>query len=208
MIHRACRIGAATTALGALLSGLAGCEAKTASGTTGAPTPATAVTGAAAAGGARGAADAAPPVEADPGTVRVTGLAFRAAGLGTDPDEPYDRGMVALIPFAQFQQAQARLNLPGPLHRSLRESLAVPESLLQEAGVGAGNLGLDGTFNVGVRPGPHALCLIELGGRRPPDAAPGTRWIERWIQVDVTDEELQTILPVYNRETGEIAILR
>jgi hypothetical protein len=135
-------------------------------------------------------------------------MVFRSGGDGgTLADQPFEQGMVAAIPLEQFKRVQAALNRPAPLGTGLRDHLAVPADLLRADGVGAADLATDGTYTIDVRPGPHALCLVELGGRRPPECEPGTRWIERWIEVEVTEEELQTILPVYNRKSGEIMLL-
>ncbi|MEB3323350.1 MAG: hypothetical protein VKI81_11055 [Synechococcaceae cyanobacterium] len=203
MIHRVLRTAGAAAALLTLASGIAGCDAKTASATTSAspadgqspPAPAVAST---------------PPLmtrQPEPGLVRVTGIVFRTGGDGAFADQPFERGTVAAIPLDRFKRAQAELLRPAPLGTGLRDRLAVPIGLLREDGIGTADLAADGTYAMDVRPGRHAFCLIELGGKRPPELAPGTRWIERWIEVDVTEDELQTILPVYNRETGETTIL-
>jgi hypothetical protein len=195
---------AATIALLVLGAGMAGCDAKTASGTT------TTAPRADRSGPAGPEAPGASLVSTRPeaGLVRVTGMVFRTGGDGTFPDQPYDEGTVAAIPLELFHRAQVRLNRSAPLGTGLRDRLPVPVDLLRADGVGATELGADGTYVFDVRPGPHALCLIELGGTRPPEAVPGTRWVEAWIEVDITDDELQTILPVYDRDSGEITLLR
>ena len=89
----------------------------------------------------------------------------------------------------------------------LQKSLAVPQNLFREKRSDIDTLGPDGTYSLGLRPGRYAFCLVEIGGKRPSDMAPGRRWIERWIEVTVTTGELQTVLPVYNRTTGQISVL-
>ncbi|MHC4217707.1 MAG: hypothetical protein ACYSU7_04540 [Planctomycetota bacterium] len=198
------RAAAAGAALGVLMTGLFGCDAETASGTTTTPGP------------LRGTMRPAPvPIAAvDPGTpalppdhVRVTGMVFNAGGKGTTPELPFERGSVVAVPLDRFLAIQQALRPSLIIGAYLQESLALPRRLLSENGVDSGDLELDGTYSLALRPGPYALCLVELGGRRPEGTSPDAFWIERWLEVTVTDVELQTILPVYNRGTGEITVL-
>jgi hypothetical protein len=204
MIDRVMRIAAAGAALGVLITGLSGCDAETASGTTKHPRP------------LRGTTRPVPvPITSanlgmsalPPGHVRVTGMVFRAGGQGTIPELPFEQGMVVAVPLERFLAIQKVLRPSLIIGNYLQQSLALPRQLLRENGVDSSDLELDGTYSIVLRPGPYALCLVELGGRRPEDTPPGQFWIERWLKVNVTNEELQTILPVYNRGTGEITVL-
>jgi hypothetical protein len=206
MIDRALWAAGITLAAGVLLAGLSGCDTETASGTTstapaprGRPNTAT---------GPDTAPNLGMPTPIAAGQVRVTGMVFSARGEGADPDRPFERGTVVAIPLERFMSIQNALKPRLALGQYLQRSLALPRRLLQEDGVGSGDLGADGTYSLTVRPGPHAFCLVELGGKRPEETAADKFWIERWIEVTVTEDELQAVLPVYNRTTGEVSVMR
>jgi hypothetical protein len=187
------------------LSGLGGCDAETASGTTTPPAP---LGGA----GPRTPGSVTPsnpgmPPELEPGQVRVTGMVFSASGDGLDPEHPFDNGSVGAVPLERFLAVQEALRPDVVVGTYLQKSLAVPQNLFREERSDIDTLGPDGTYSLGLRPGRYAFCLVEIGGKRPSDTAPGRRWIERWIEVTVTTGELQTVLPVYNRKTGQISVL-
>jgi hypothetical protein len=205
MIKQAIRTAATTAALGVLLSGLGGCDVETASGT---PTPG---------GPSRAATPTAPapgttPVPGTPaalpdGHVRVTGMVFSARDEEMTPELPFEQGKIIAIPFDLFRAVQKKLNHELVVDNYLQDRLAIPRAIVLEESVDAGDLGLDGTYALTLRPGRYALCLVELGGKRPEDTPLGSFWIERWVEVTVTGDDLQTVLPVYNRLTGEITVL-
>ncbi len=204
MIERAIRAAAAMIAAVVFLSGLGGCDAETASGTTTPPAPL--------GGGHTTTGPVAPPgpgmaPELEPGHVRVTGMVFSASGDGLDPEHPFENGSVAAVPLERFLAVQEALRPDVVVGTYLQRSLTVPQNLFREKRSNIGTLGPDGTYSLDLRPGRYALCLVELEGRRPSDTTAGRSWIERWIEVTVTTDELQTILPVYNRNTGEITVL-
>jgi len=205
MINRALRTVASTVAVGILLSGLCGCDAETASGTTTTPAPPRGGPGTAT--GPDVAPDHGPPPPVPAGHVRVTGMVFSATGDGLVPDQPFEVGKVAAIPLKRFMAIQEALKPDLVIGEYLQDSLALPRRLLEEDGVGVSELGVDGTYSLALRPGRYALCLVELGGKRPQGTAADKFWIERWLKVAVTSNELQTILPVYNRQTGKITVL-
>ncbi len=134
-------------------------------------------------------------------------MVFRASGKGVDPEQPFDRGSVGAVPLERFLAVQEALRPDVVVGKYLQRSLDVPQNLFREKRSDIDNLGPDGTYSLALRPGRYAFCLVEMGGRPPEDVAAGRRWIERWIEVTVTTEELQTVLPVYNRSSGEIAVL-
>jgi hypothetical protein len=147
------------------------------------------------------------PPELEPGHVRVTGMVFGASGDGVVPERPFENGSVGAVPLERFLAVQEALRPDVVVGNYLQRSFAVPQNLFREKRSDIDTLGSDGTYSLGLRPGRYALCLIEIGGKRPPATAPDRRWIERWIEVTVTTEELQTVLPVYNRRTGQITVL-
>ena len=204
MIERAIRAAAAMIAAVVFLSGLGGCDAETASGTTTPPAP---LGGGHTTTGPVAAPDPGVPPELEPGQVRVTGMVFSASGDGVAPERPFESGSVGAIPLERFLAVQEALRPDVVVGKYLQRSLAVPQNLFREKRCDIGTLGPDGTYSLSLRPGRYALCLVEIGGRRPSGTAAGRRWIERWIEVTVTTDELQTILPVYNRNTGEITVL-
>jgi hypothetical protein len=134
-------------------------------------------------------------------------MIFSASGDGVVPERPFEIGAVGAVPLERFLAVQEALRPDVVVGSYLQRSLAVPENLFREKRSDIDTLGLDGTYSLGLRPGRYAFCLVEIGGKRPPDLAPGKRWIERWIEVTVTTGELQTVLPVYNRATGEVTVL-
>jgi hypothetical protein len=134
-------------------------------------------------------------------------MVFSARGDGLVPDMPFEKGAVAAVPLDRFLAVQERLKPDMVVGKYVQRSLAVPARLFEEDRSDIGNLGPDGTYSLSLRPGRYAFCLVEIGGKRPSGTAPGKRWIERWIEVTVTWEELQTVLPVYNRATGKITVL-
>ncbi|MHC4763820.1 MAG: hypothetical protein ACYTF2_01825 [Planctomycetota bacterium] len=205
MIRKALWTVASTVAVGILLSGLCGCDAETASGTT--TTPAPPRGGPVTATEPVTAPDHGPPPPVPDGHVRVTGMVFSAIGDGLVPDRPFEKGKVAAVPLARFMAIQEALKPDLVLGEYVQDSLALPRRLLAEDGVGTGELGEDGTYSLALRPGRYALCLVELGGKRPQGTAADKFWIERWLKVTVTSIELQTILPVYNRQSGKIRVL-
>jgi hypothetical protein len=205
MIERAIRAAAAMVAAVVVLSDLGGCDAETASGKTTPPAP---LSGA----GPRTPASVTSPVpgvppELERGQVRVTGMIFSASGGGVTPERPFESGSVGAVPLDRFLAVQEALRPDMVVGKYLQKSLAVPQNLFREKRSDIGTLGPDGTYSLGLRPGRYAFCLVEIGGRRPSGTAPGERWIDRWVEVTVTTVELQTVLPVYNRDTGEITVL-
>jgi hypothetical protein len=211
----ALRAAGATVAVGIFLSVLCGCDTETASGTTTTPAPSHSgsapatrpATQPATGTGTDTAPDHGLPLAIPDGYVRVTGMVFSASGPGAVPDRPFERGGVVAIPHERFMAIQ-KLSKPGlVVGKYMQKSLALSRKLLEEDGVGFGDLGEDGTYRLALRPGRYAFCLVELGGKRPVGTPDGKFWIERWIEVTVTDSELQTVLPVYNRATGEITVL-
>jgi hypothetical protein len=206
MIDRALRAAGIAVAVSAVLAGLGGCDPGTASGTT--ATPATPRGGAGTAAAPSTVASLGLPDPIPAGHVRVTGMVFSASGNGLAPDRPFERGTVVAIPLERFMSIQEALKHSLVIGLYLRESLALPQRLLEEDGVDAAELESDGTYALTLRPGPYALCLVEIGGKRPQDTPPDKFWIERWLEVIVTHDDLQTILPVYNRSTGEVMVLQ
>jgi len=205
MIERAIRAAAAMVAAVVVLSGLGGCDAETASGTTTPPAP---LGGA----GPRTPDTATPQIPGVPaplerGQVRVTGMIFSASGDGVTPERPFESGSIGAVPLDRFLAVQEALRPDMVVGKYLQRSLAVPQNLFREKRSDIDTLGPDGTYSLGLRPGRYAFCLVEIGGRRPSDTAPGKRWIDRWVEVTVTTVELQTVLPVFNRDTGEITVL-
>ncbi|MHC4416690.1 MAG: hypothetical protein ACYS0G_15575 [Planctomycetota bacterium] len=203
MIDQMIRTATVTVVLGVLMSGLCGCDAETASGTTHNPRPPVPETAPVPDTAPDNGLTRLPP----PGHVRVTGMVFSANDDGMIPDRPFEQGAVVAIPLDRFKAVQNALKHDLVVGKYLQKSLAVPRTLLDEDDVDAGDLGADGTYALALRPGTYAFCLVELGGRRPQGTPAGSFWIERWIEVTVTTDEIQTVLPVFNRTTGEITVL-
>jgi hypothetical protein len=207
MISRSNRTAMAAAALGLLMIGLlSACEAETASGTTppaprerpvAAPGPTTThVSGV--------------PAPLPPGHVRVTGMVFSTSDDQATPQRPFERGRVLAVPMDWFMAFQSGLNHPLVVGQYVHRSFAVPRRLPPGGGADACDLKPDGTYMLTLRPGKYAFCLAELGGVRPEGTDPDALWVESWAEVTIhgEEEELQTVVPVYNRASGKVTILR
>ncbi len=140
------------------------------------------------------------------GSVRVTGVVF-SAGENMQPSRPFGSGVVIAMTPERYRQF--KLDARGPWKSALLEDrdFPMPVRVLAEPGVYRSDLAADGTYALTIPPGDYVLCLADLSeiDKAPPplDEAP---WVDRVFDVVVTDEPLQTIVPVFNRVTGELAL--
>ncbi len=102
-----------------------------------------------------------------------------------------------------------RLDARGPWKSGLLigRDFPMPLRLLAEPDVHHSDLAAGGTFALTIPPGDYVLCLADLSeidkASSPLDEDP---WVDRVFDVVVTDEHFQTIVPVLNRATGELAV--
>ena len=140
------------------------------------------------------------------GSVRLTGVVF-SAGKNMQPDRPFGSGVV--IAMTQERYKRFRLDARGPWKSSLLTGRDFPMAarILAEPGVYHSDLTAGGTYALTIPPGNYVLCLADLSevvkDASPLDAPP---WVERVFEAVVTDESLQTIVPVLNRATGELTL--
>ncbi len=138
--------------------------------------------------------------------MRLTGVVF-SAGENMRPGRPFGSGVI--IAMTQARYRQFRLDARGPWKSALinGRDFPMPVRVLAEPGVYRSNLTAGGTYALTIPPGDYVLCLADLSevtkASSRPDEAP---WVDRVFDAVVTDEHLQTIIPVLNRTTGELAL--
>ncbi len=140
------------------------------------------------------------------GSVRLTGVVL-VASENMQPGRPFGSGIV--IAMTQQRYQQFRLDARGPWKSGLLKGrdFPMPLRLLAEPDVHRSDLAAGGTFALTIPPGDYVLCLADLSeidkASSPLDEDP---WVDRVFDVVVTDEHFQTIVPVLNRATGELAV--
>jgi hypothetical protein len=182
---------------------LSGCGADTASGTPADRTPDTPRTPI--------KVDGQRPVTALPqvpdGHVRVTGIAFKGSGGTAIPQEPFERGTIVVMPADYLKSYLRSLNPDVIVGDYLPDRFVAAPQLIRTKQVKTCDIEADGTFGVWLAPGRYAFCLGNLAAHASVDATPGSVDVEKWFDVTVTDEELQAVIPIFNRETGELTVL-
>ena len=146
----------------------------------------------------------APPT---PEHVRVTGIVFSAEGDVTIPSRPLDHGQIVVLSMERFRLFQLQDKHELMVAEYMRQSFDVPKHLLARTDVETTPIKEDGTYALWLVPGEYALCLADLGGVVPEDENPGGAHVDAWFEARVSDQRLQTFVVVYDRISGEIALL-
>ena len=187
---------------GIVAGGLVSCGAESASGSA-EPTPAVVVPEPEIAGPEPpvniGFGDA--PDELPEGSVRVTGVVF-SRRESPFQQIPFDRGTLVAVPRATFEALRARTRGPMNVKLVMGGDFPMPKELLEDPDVVRIDLLSDGTFALTMRPGEYVFCLGNLGTVAETD--PGAVWVETMFHRTITDEEVQAIVPVLNRKTGDL----
>ena len=141
------------------------------------------------------------------GTVRLTGVVF-VADENMQPHRPFASGVV--IAMTQQRYQQFRLDARGPWKSALLigRDFPMPLSLLADPDVHRSNLEAGGTYALTITPGDYVLCLADLSEVQKVMSPDKILWVDRVFDAVVSDEDLQTIVPVLNRATGELAVHR
>jgi len=139
------------------------------------------------------------------GSVRLTGVVF-AAGENMQPRRPFASGVVVAMTRQRYQQF--RLDARGPWKSALLigRDFPIPLQLLDEPDVHHSNIEAGGTYAFTIPPGDYVLCLAELSEVQKARSADKSLWVDRVFETVVTDESLQTVVPVLNRATGELVV--
>ncbi len=142
------------------------------------------------------------PDELPEGHVRVTGVVFNRHD-SPFRQEPFARGTLVAVPQDRFDDF--RTSARGPLSVKVTEgkNFPVPRDLLTEPGVSRIELRTDGTFALTMTPGEYVFCLGNLSVVDDPEAAAAEVWVEATFTRTITEEDVQAVVPVYNRTTGE-----
>lgn len=145
--------------------------------------------------------------ELPPGTVRVTGVVF-SAGEQMSPGRPFLSGIV--VAMTQQRYDEFRLAARGPWKVGLINGggFPLPEDLLADPQVYTSDLDATGTYTLTIPPGEYVLCLGDISEVRTTSTPEDGIWIETVFAATVTEQDLQTIIPVFNRSTGELVVHR
>ena len=163
------------------------------------------------AGSASGGEPVPDPVPAPPR--RVTPVVARAPAH--DPLTAYyelPEGTVRLtgvvVAMTRQRYQQFRLDARGPWKSSLLEGrdFPMPLRLLAEPDVYHSDLDAGGTYALTMPPGDYVLCLADLSEVQKPPSSEKILWVDRMFETVVTDEALQTIIPILDRATGELVV--
>ncbi len=154
-----------------------------------------------------------PEPESDPtayyelpeGVVRVIGVVF-SAGENMLQRRPFQSGVVIAMTQQRYQQFQ--LDARGPWKSGLLKGrdFPIPARLLAEADVHRCDLDAGGTYALTIPPGDYVLCLAELSEVQQASPTCDDLWVDRVFEAVVTDEDLQTIVPILDRSTGELTL--
>ncbi len=188
---------------GVLPVSLAACGAGSVSGSEPVPAPVPPVTPVVADDPAPGPVTA--YYELPEGCVRLTGVVF-VAGENMQPRRPFASGVI--IAMTQERYRQFRLDARGPRKSSLLSgrNFPLPLRLLAEPEVYRSDLTAGGTYAITIPPGDYVLCLADLSKVEQASSRDQDVWVDVVIDAVVTDEDLQTIVPVLDRATGEFAL--
>ena len=140
------------------------------------------------------------------GAVRVTGVVF-VADEDMQPRKPFQSGAVVAIKRGFYDQF--RLAARGPWKARIIDgrNFPLPGRLFADRDVLRYNLDAGGTYAFTLTPGDYVMCLGNLSEVEADAPSPDV-WVERVFDVVITGEDLQTIVPVLDRVSGELAILR
>ena len=139
------------------------------------------------------------------GCVRLTGVVF-VAGENMQPRRPFASGVI--IAMTQERYRQFRLDARGPRKSSLLSgrNFPLPLRLLAEPEVYRSDLTTGGTYALTIPPGDYVLCLADLSKVEQASSRDQDLWVDVVFDAVVTDEELQTVVPVIDRATGEFVL--
>ncbi len=141
------------------------------------------------------------------GTIRLTGVVF-SAGPGMAPGQPFGTGTIVVM--AKERYDDFRLAARGPWKAKVIDGhgFPLPMALLADPQVYRSDLDATGTYSLTIPPGDYVLCLGNLSQVRTTDTPDQGIWVETVFEATVTDEDLQTIIPVFDRTTGELVVHR
>ena len=140
--------------------------------------------------------------------VRVHGVVLGRSGDQLTTQRPFEQGTVVAIPIERFRTFRSGATGPWKGGISHGSDFPLPPDLLSEPEVASSDLHPDGTYSLSLPPGEYAFCLGNLSGTNAgPGAADGIR-VEKWFEVTVTSEAFQTVVPIFDRTTGEITVHR
>ncbi len=145
--------------------------------------------------------------ELPPGTIRLTGVVF-SAGDQMAPGRPFLTGTVVAVTRERYDKF--RLAARGPYKAGLinGSDFPMPADLLADPQVYTSNLDITGTYSLTIPPGEYMMCLGNISEVRTTDTSDDDVWIDAVFEATVTDEDLQTIIPIFNRSTGELVVHR
>lgn len=145
--------------------------------------------------------------ELPPGSVRVTGVVF-SAGEKMSPGRPFLSGIV--VAMTQQRYDEFRLAARGPWKVGLINGggFPMPADLLADPQVYSSELDVTGTYSLTIPPGDYVLCLGNISEVRTTNSPDDGVWIETVFAATVTEQDLQTIVPVFDRSTGELVVHR
>jgi len=145
--------------------------------------------------------------ELPPGTIRLTGVVF-SAGPEMAPGQPFGTGTIVVMTKERYDDF--RLAARGPWKAKLIDGhgFPLPTDLLADPQVYRSDLNATGTYSLTIPPGDYVLCLGNLSQVRTTDTPDEGVWVETVFEATVTDEDLQTIIPVFDRTTGELVVHR
>ena len=145
--------------------------------------------------------------ELPPGTIRLTGVVF-SAGDQMAPGHPFRSGTI--VAMTQERYDGFRLAARGPWKAALIKGrgFPLPKELLADPHVYRSDLDTAGTYSLTIPPGDYVLCLGNTSEVRTTDTPRDDVWVETVFEATVTDERLQTIIPVFDRSTGELVVHR
>lgn len=142
-----------------------------------------------------------PPAEPQEGLVTLMGVVLVRERLPSIREDPLGQGIVVAMPIERFRKLQEfigpKADAPG--------GFDMPRSVLGARELVSSVIKPDGIYSLGLAPGEYALCLADLD-RSPDEPKTGPVRVNHWLEVTVTADELQTVVPVIDRASGEVSI--
>ncbi len=145
--------------------------------------------------------------ELPPGTIRLTGVVF-SAGPKMAPGRPFGTGTIVAMTKERYDDFRLAARGPWKVGLINGHGFPLPMDLLADPQVYRSDLDATGTYSLTIPPGDYVLCLGNISEVRTTDTPSNGVWVETVFEATVTDEDLQTIIPVFDRSTGELVVHR